>query len=290
MDSTANARGDALILVAAVIWGIAFYFQKTAMEDIGPLLFTGLRGAVAALVLLPLMLREARTSSRPGGEAVPIALVGGLLFFSAGAIQQAGLVTATVINTGLLTSLYVVVTPLMFWAIERQRPANMVWIASLVAFAGVWSLSGGHLGRLSWGDWLVVIAVLGWSAQIVVAGRAGRFGRPVTYTFTQFCVVGVLGLASAFAFEAFSLDDVVRAFDAILYVGVLSTAITFTLMAVALQRTPAPRATILLSTEVVFSSAAGYFLLGERLPLMGWMGALLIIAAVLLVRVNDASA
>ena len=280
-------RHDALILVAAMIWGVAFYFQKTAMADIGPLLFTGLRGMIAAIVLIPFMLREQRTSDVPAIRVIPVALAGGLTFFVAGAIQQQGLVTATVINTGLLTSLYVVVTPVVYWLLERRRPSRVVWIASLVAAMGVWSLSGAGFGGLSPGDWLVVLAVLGWSAHIVVSGRAARLARPATFTFLEFSVVGLIGLTSAFLFETFSFDDIVNAADSILYVGVLSTAVTFTLMAIALQHVAAPRAAVLLSSEILFSSAAGYLFLSERLSPIGWVGALLIVLAVLLVRWKD---
>ena len=174
------SRSDALILMAAAVWGVAFYFQKTAMLHIGPLLFLGLRAAVAAVALLPLAIREQSTAGHGWRDVLPIATVGAAMFFSAGAIQQSGIVSATVINTGLLTALYIVVTPFAFWAIERQRPGAMVWIAVFTAFAGVWCLSGGSLAQFSRGDLLVALSALGWGTQIVITGRAGRLARPTS--------------------------------------------------------------------------------------------------------------
>ena len=279
-------RGEYLILLAAAVWGVAFYFQKTAMLHIGPLLFLGLRTGIAAFAMLPFAIREQRAAGPSVPKVLPIAALGGLLFFSAGAVQQFGIVTATVINTGLLTALYVVVAPFAFWLIERQSPSPTVWISVAIAFLGVWGLGGGSLGAFSQGDLLVALSAIGWGTQIVITGRAGRLARPATYTCLQFSFVAVLALGLAGVLEPISLQAIVDAADSILYVGFLSTALTFGIMAVALQHVPAPRASIILSTEVLFSSAAGYFLLGERLDLLGWLGAVLILVAVLTVRLR----
>jgi drug/metabolite transporter (DMT)-like permease len=281
-----SVRGEYLILLAAAVWGVAFYFQKTAMLHVGPLLFLGLRAAIAALAILPFALREQRAPGFSVSRVLPSASLGGLLFFSAGAIQQAGIVTATVINTGLLTALYVVVTPFAYWLIERQSPSYAVWWSVVTAFLGVWLLGGGSFGEFSQGDRLIALSAIGWGILIVLIGRAGRLARPATYTSLQFCFVALASLGLASLLEPISLQSILDAADSILYVGLLSTALTFGIMAVALQHVAPPRATVLLSTEVLFSSAAGYFLLGERLSVLGWVGAALILAAVLLVRLR----
>ena len=192
----AQLRGDLLILLAAAIWGIAFYFQKTAMTHIGPLLFLGLRTLIGALALLPFALREQRlratSLSQPG--LVQIAMLGGLVFFLAASIQQYGIVTATVINTGFLTALYVIATPFAFWAIERQAPSALVWIAAGLALLGVWGLSGGSLSTLSQGDSLVALAALFWGLHMVIVGKSGSFAQPLTFTCLQFALVALLAL------------------------------------------------------------------------------------------------
>lgn len=286
-DRHNTSRGDLLVFSAALIWGAAFYFQKTAMLHIGPLLFLGLRGLVAAVALLPFALREQRKRRQASGSVVPIAILGGLVFFVAGSIQQSGIVTATVINTGLLTALYVVATPFAFWAIERRSPPTTIWVSAALAFLGVWGLSGGSFGNLSGGDLLVALAAVIWGVHIVVTGRSGKLARPLMYTFVQFVVVAAVSLSLAMAFEPIAFEAIAAASGSILYVGVLSSALTFGIMAIALQYIPAPRATVILSLEVLFSAAAGYVLLGERLPPVGWAGAATILAAVLLVRVRD---
>jgi len=281
-----TSRGDLLALLAALIWGVAFYFQKTAMLHVGPLLFLASRSVVAAVVLFPFVLREQRKSGSGSANVVPIAIIGGLVFFSAGSAQQFGLVTVSVINTGLLTALYVVATPFAFWLIERQSPPAWIWIPVGLAFLGVWGLSGGSFGSLSRGDMLVAASAMLWGIHIVVIGKSGRMAQPLTFTFVQFVVVAAISLSLAAAFEPISLQAIIESADSILYLGVMSSAIAYPIMAIALQRISAPRASIILSVEVLFSAAAGYVLLGERLPPVGWAGAALILAAVLFVRVR----
>ena len=270
-----------------MIWGIAFYFQKTAMLHIGPLLFLGLRSVTAALALLPFALREQRRRATGTQSIVPIAILGGLIFSLAGAMQQFGIVTATVINTGLLTALYVVVTPFAFWLIEGRAPAGLVWLSVALSFGGVWALGGGSLGSLSTGDVLIALASLLWGLLIVVTGRSSRQAQPLTYTLIQFAVTAGVCLTLAAALEPISLIAIRDAAASILYVGLLSSALTFGLMATALQYVPAPRVSVMLSVEVLFATAAGYILLGERLTPLGWLGAAAIISAVLIVRLRD---
>lgn len=290
VDQTLNkVTGELLIVVAALIWGVAFYFQKTAMLHIGPLLFLGLRGAVAACVLIPFAVFEQRRSGQPLSGVLPVACVGGVVFFLAAFTQQAGIVTASVTNTGFLTALYVVVTPFLFWVYKKQRPSAITWLSAALAFVGVWALSGGSLGLLSSGDLLVAGSSLFWATLLITTGEASKWARPLTYTCVQFLIVAILGICGALLFESVSLAAIGRASSAVAYVGVLSSALTFAIMAIALKSVPAPRASILLSLETLFAAMAGYVLLNERLTPIGWCGAALILGAVLVLRLRSAA-
>lgn len=288
ISTGSSTRGDILILVAALIWGVAFYFQKTAMDHVGPLLFIGLRGLVAAVALIPFALVEQRRREPGQGSVVPVAVLGGIVFFLAGAVQQYGIVTATVTNTGFLTALYVVATPFVYWFVKRKPPGSTVWLAVILSFTGSWALAGGSVGGFSGGDALVAVAVIGWAVLIVVTGESARFAQPLTFTLIQFVVVSILGLTLAFMLEPIAADAVLDASESILYVGLLSSALTFGLMAVALRYVAAPRAAIMLSAETIFAAIAGYALLGERLTPASWAGAALIMSAVVLTRLRKA--
>src|SRR5262245_30948138 len=121
-------HADLVLLLAAAIWGVAFVFQKSAMSNIGPLTFIAASCAVAALALAPLALRERRNAGTPAGPGFGATVLWGAgAFLIAAWIQQEGITTATVINTGFLTTLYVVITPFIAWAWSGKVPATMVW-------------------------------------------------------------------------------------------------------------------------------------------------------------------
>jgi drug/metabolite transporter (DMT)-like permease len=282
---------DFLLLFAAAIWGLAFYFQKTAMSDVGPYVFITARSLLASLVLLPLALLELRGrangTDRPDVDLpglVKLGLMGGLVFFIGAALQQIGLLTATVTNAGFLTGIYVVITPFIVWLTARRAPSSVVWMAVGMAFVGTWALGGGTVGGFSYGDALIAICAIFWATHIVVTSRSPRFGMPMTFTCVQFATVATIATIAALLFEPISADALVRASGAILYVGLLSSALTFTLAAIAMKHTPASEAAVLMSMETLFAALAGALLLGERLPPIGLFGAALLFSASLLVQ------
>jgi drug/metabolite transporter (DMT)-like permease len=278
-------QADLLLVAAAAIWGFGYLFQKTAMADVGPFTFVAARAIIAALCLAVVATFEARRAPTPMPRSLArTALVAGFLFFIAAAVQQSGMVTASVTNTGFLTALDVVTTPLMAWLVFRRTPNRVVWPAVALAFAGVWLLGGGSIGGLGLGDILVAASAIGWSAHLLVVSGAAAHGRPIAFTALQFAVVAVCAGAAALIAEPVSLAALTAAAPSILYVGVLSSAFTFAALAAALRHTPPTEAAILVSTEVLVAAFAGVVFLGDRLTPVGWAGAALMFAATLLVQ------
>lgn len=280
-------NADIALLFAAAVWGLAFVFQKSAMDHIGPLAFIAARGAIAAVALAPLALREhwrVASSGSPGFWI--IAVSGGIAFFIAAWLQQTGICTATVTNTGFLTALYVVITPFIAWGWSGKVPNPIVWPAVALSAVGTWLLGGGTLSAFSTGDALVALSALFWAIHVVVTGRASPYGRPIAFTAVQFAVVGALALIASSLFETTTLDGLRRALPDIAYVGLLSSALTFTILTVALQYTPPSEAAVIVSLETVFAALAAYILLGERLAYIGWAGAALILSATLLLQLS----
>lgn len=280
-------RADLLLLLAAAVWGVAFYFQKAAMEHIGPFLFIAARGLIAAVCLMPLALIEARRVANSWSSGlVQIGVAGGLAFLVGASLQQTGLIDATVTNAGFLTGLYVVATPLMAWIAFKERPAVYVWPAVALAFLGVWLLGGGTVGGFSTGDGLIAASAVAWAIHMLITSRATIYGRPVAYTAMQFACVAVGGGILTLAIEHNTLDGLYKALPAVAYVGVLSSALTFTLLAIALKDTPPGEASILMSMETLFAAAAGVLFAGEWLAPIGWVGAALMFSATILVQIG----
>jgi drug/metabolite transporter (DMT)-like permease len=269
---------------------VAFLFQKSAMDHVGPLAFIAARGAVAAVALAPLAWREhRRAATAPAGPGFwAVATWGGVAFFVAAWLQQAGIRTASVTNTGFLTALYVVLTPFVAWAWSGKVPSPMVWPAVALSAGGTWLLGGGTLDAFSSGDRLVALSALFWAIHVVITGRAAPFGRPVGFTAVQFAVVAVLAALGSALAETTTLTGLAGAAPDILYVGLLSSALTFTILTVALQYTPPSEAAVIVSMETVFAALAAYLVLGERLTAVGWLGAASILGGTLLLQIGPA--
>ena len=283
-------QANTLLLISGAMWGMGFVAQSTAMEAIGPFLFIGLRFAIAGISMLPFALRE--------GRQAPVSLSPvdwrnflcvGLLLFGGMAAQQVGLMTTTVTNSGFLTGLYVVMVPFLGVILFRQWPHSIVWPAALCALTGIWLLSGGSAVSLRTGDWLTILCAAFWALQVIyIARSAGRTGRPVTLAVTQFFVTAAISLAIALSVEPIVLTEILRALPELLYAGIFSGGIAFTLQVVGQRYTTAPQAAIFLSTEAVFAALFGAVFLGERLPPAGLLGCSLIFSAILLVEVVPA--
>ncbi len=279
-------QADLLLLMTAAIWGLAFVFQKTAMADIGPLTFITARSALATLALAPFAWLEVRRAAEPVDPYFArVVGLSGVLFFLGATLQQAGLVTATVSNTGFLTALYVVFVPLIAWAWYKVAPSPIVWPAAAASFVGTWLLGGGSVGALTAGDIMVAVSALFWAGHVVSTGIAAHYGRPILFTCLQFAIVTLIALVGALIFETISLAAIWRAAPEIAYVGLLSSALTFTILTLAMRHTPPSEAALIVSTESLFGALAGALLLGERLTLIAWTGAALIILATVAIQI-----
>ena len=288
-------RADLYLLMIAVIWGLSFVFQKSAMAHLGPLTFIAARSLVAIAALLPLAIAEYRwlqTRPEAGGVKIwPPGLLGaglktGCAFMTAAALQQFGLLTATASNGGFLTALYVVLTPPLAWALRGTRPGPVLIPAVLLSAMGTWMLGGGSFAALSTGDWLVAACAIFWALHSILSESAARYDRPVLFSAIQLVTVAGLAAIGATAFETARIGAVLAAWREILFVGLLASALTVTVFTMALKHAPASEAAVIVSTESLFAALAGAMFLGERLTIVAWAGAGLIMAAVVLVQVG----
>lgn len=285
-----RVQANTLLLLAGAIWGAGFIAQSTAMETLGPIWFIGLRFAVATLVALPFALWE---KSHAAGPIRPNDLGGfiltGLALFAAAAFQQVGLLTTTVTNSGFLTGLYVVFTPILTVLLLRRRPHWVIWPAALLASFGIFLLSGGTFAALTLGDMLTIVCAVLWSVQMICVGVfSGRSGRPVALSLIQFSVCAVLGCAAGLLFEPISLAAIKGALPEILYAGFFSSGLAFIFQNVAQRYTTAPQAAIFLSSEALFAALFGVLLLGETISPAGYVGCAIIFIAMLAVELLPA--
>lgn len=280
-----RVQANLLLLLAGVIWGMGFVAQSTAMASIGPFLFIGVRSAIAALTVLPFSIAEARRSSHKlqSPNYLFFMLVGATLFTGL-ALQQIGLITTSVTNAGFLTGLYVVMVPVLGVIIFRSWPHPVVWPSAAACLAGIFLLSGGALSALKQGDWLVICGALFWAMQVLLISRANLAGRPITLSCIQFATASVAGLAIALAVEDINWNIVALTWKELLFTGVFSSGVAFTLQAIGQRYTTSAQAAIFLSSEALFAALFGAIFLGDRLTFIGFIGCGLLFAAMLVVE------
>lgn len=280
-------RSDGVLLIAAIIWGTAFIAQKNANEHIGPVLFVGLRFVLSACILIPLVLYEAKKQSVPINKR-DFSLAGliGFCLFCGASLQQVGLVTTTATNGGFLTALYVVFVPFVVWIFTKKRPRAIVLLACVFSIAGAWLLAfNGHVQGAHLGDALLLIADLAWASAItLIPIFLNRTHRPFLLSFVQYSVTAVLGLFLGFLFEPASQLQIQLSMPAILYAGIVSGGLAFTLQIIAQKHIPTAEAALIMSLESVFAAIAGAIILGERLKLSAMSGCALILLAVIVVE------
>jgi len=283
-------KADALLMLTAIIWGAAFVAQRLGMEHIGPFTFNGIRFALGALALQPLIWRMQRTRASEGGRPgldsarlIRCGLLAGCVLFAGAALQQVGIVYTTAGKAGFITGLYVVMVPL-FGLFLRQRAGAGTWIGALAAAVGLYLLSVNEDFTIAYGDVLELIGAVFWAGHVLLIGRLSP-GMDATdavkLASAQFAVCSLLSLGVAVATEPIVLAGLSAAAVPILYGGLMSVGVAYTLQVVAQRDANPAHAAIILSLEAVFAAVAGYFLLGEVLAVRALIGCALMLGGML---------
>ena len=273
------------ILAAAAIWGLAFVPQQTAMKTLSPMWFLTLRFLLSMVVTAPfLVFEQKRAQALPTGRAWRMILTVAGVFLVANILQQISLITTSVTNAGFITSLYILFTPLVAMALTHERPGASVWPAAGLGLFGAWLLGGGGADFVV-GDVLLMFGAVLWATQIVLIGKTMKYvNRPLLLVMVQYAAIVVGAGSWAVAFDPISWDAIGAAWKEILYAGVISGGIGYTLQAMAQRHTHASDAAIIFATEAPFAALFGVWLLGDTLGLGQWAGSAAIFVAVILVQ------
>ena len=296
-----KAKGPLLLLVTALLWGLAFVAQTTAANDVGPFTFNASRNFVGALFLSGVIAYRRRSGQdRPAtddgtGYSRRTLLVAGVLcgvaLCVASYLQQAGITAyppeaAASSRSGFVTATYMVMVAVMLMFMGK-RPHPLVLVAVVVAMAGMYLLCVPNgLGSVYVGDWLVLASAFGYAVHILVIDRYTRIDG-VRLSRVQLLVAGVISLVCALVFERPEPAAVLAAIVPILYAGICSDGIAYTLQIVAQKTTEATVASIIMSLEAVFAALGGWLILSESLTAVELAGCALVFAAVLLSQVPD---
>ncbi|MFL9904898.1 DMT family transporter [Paraburkholderia sp. RL17-337-BIB-A] len=294
-DTRQHLRANLLMLIAAMIWGSAFVAQRLSLDAIGPFLFTGLRFLLGALVVLAMIVcarRSARaelSKREPGGarELFGAGVLLGLVLAASISLQQIGLQYTKVANAGFISSLYVVIAPLL-GVLFRHRTGFGTWLGATLAALGMYFLSVNEHFSILYGDWYQLAGALVISVQMMLVGRFALRHDPLMLALVQFVTCGLACLVVGLAIEPVSLVVIERAAPTILYGGALSVGIAYTIQVVAQKHATPSHAAVIFSMEGVFAALAGWLVLGETLSARALFGCTLMLAGLIVCQVMPA--
>ena len=285
-----------LLFLTAFIWGTAFVAQSQAMDMVGPLTFNAARLIVGGVVLLPCIRLLDALRARSGEAADPGSrrdlLVGGVccgvVLFAASAFQQTGIQYTTVGKAGFITALYIVLVPLA-GVIFGRRIGAALWAGVALAVAGMYFLCMTGETGVNRGDVLCFVCALFFTAHILVIDHFSPRVDGVRLSCAQFFVGGVISLVGMFLFEKPDWPHVLAAWFPILYAGVLSSGVAYTLQIVAQKNVNPTLASLIMSLESVFSALSGWIILGQGLSGRELMGCAMMFAAIILAQMPGKS-
>ncbi|GAB4334068.1 MAG: DMT family transporter [Desulfobulbaceae bacterium] len=279
-----SMRGNTALLLATLAWGTTFVVQRTAMDHLGPFTYSGLRFLLGALFLLPFALYRYRTRKvrpAPVHLAFGASLLTGFLVFLGINLQQIGLVSSTAGKGGFITGLYVIIVPI-YGVFFGQRAGPGVWTGALLAVAGLYLLSvTGGIGGLAPGDGWILAGAFVWALQVHALSWLSPKMDWLLLALGQSLVCSLFSLGVGLVLEPVTFAAVSEAGFDILYGGIVSVGIGYTLQVVGQRYARAAHAAIIMQMEAVVAVGAGWLFLGEVLTPRGMVGCLLMLAGML---------
>lgn len=292
-------KSDFILLFVATIWGLAFVAQRMGMDHVGPYTFNGIRFALGACSLIPLMIAAKRKKKQSLKNIVSKeqknyilynsniktnlkgGIIAGIALFAGASFQQVGLVHTTAGKAGFITGLYVVIVPLigLLW---KEKTGAGTWIGAILATVGLYLLSVTETLTISYGDFLELAGALCFAMHVILVGKLGARMDTLTLSFIQSMFCSVASLTVACIMETVTLQDIEMAALPIIYGGIFSVGIAYSLQIYGQKTSHPAHAAILLSLESVMAALGGWLILGELLSGRALSGCVIMMGGMLI--------
>lgn len=291
-------KGELILLLAAILWGTCFVFQKIGMDYIGAYTLGAFRFIIGGLALIPVMIIFSKIETKKSGEKVDAYFgfgdkhlyIGGILcgiaLFAAASLQQIGLQYTTAGKAGFLTSLSIVLVAIITIVLTRKVQINTL-IGVLLAVAGRYLLCMVQGFYLEKGDAYELAGVIFWAIQILAIDKYSKKVDGIKFSFVQFMTTGILSCAFMFLFENPQWNDIKNGIVPILYTAIIEVAVAYTLQIIGQKHTPPVIASVILSLESVFSVISGVIILNEIMSFREILGCVFMLIAVVIAKAPD---
>lgn len=282
-------KGSFMLLITAIVWGFAFTAQSVGLDSVGSFTFNSIRYFIGGLVLLPVIFIMGKIQGRKESTFNKQALKGGICcgicLFVASSFQQYSLNYTTVGHCSFITAMYVIFVPVVETIMGRKNDKK-IWVCVFLALIGMYLLTmTGENFTLSKGDLLVLIGSLCFTAHIMIIDKFSPTADGVTISCIQFFTASILSVPVMLFAEAPQAGAIVSAWLPILYAGVMSCGVAYTLQVVYQKDVPPTPASIILCLESVFGVIGGWLLLGQNLSVREIVGCVLMFIAIVLAQI-----
>lgn len=278
-----NKLSSFLLIIVAFIWGTAFVAQTSGMKSMGPFTFTAFRLLIGGIVILPFSFFYLRKNNHFEFKSIILIIFMSLALLIGALFQQVALLYTNVANVAFLTALYVPIVPLIYFLYLKKPVSKSIIVAAFLCILGVWLLSENDLEFGNYGDILSIIGAFFWSLHIILISKSTQMKlEPVVTAAFHIFFAGLLCLVLAFSLEKPNYIDISLGAFELIYTGVFSIGLGFTLQTIAQKNSPPTNVAIILSLESVFASIAALILLGQYLNTKSILGCSLILFGVIL--------
>ena len=279
-------RATIFIFLTALIWGVAFTFQIVGMESMGPLTYNGVRFLIASISLIPVIAIIDRSfpSKEERKTLIKYGSLCGLVLFIAGNLQQVGMMhDGSAGKAGFITSLYIIIVPL-FTLFAGKKPGMLLWIGAFLSLIGIYFISWtGGFSSFTIGDGLLFACAVFFALHIIVVGiSVEKVKSPIQLSFVQFLVSGSITTLLALFTEDITFAGLKAGFIPLIYGGVISSGIAYTLQVVGQKHVPPTRAAIIFSLESFFAVLGAAIIIGESMTTRGYVGCAFIFTGVVI--------
>jgi drug/metabolite transporter (DMT)-like permease len=264
-----------MLLVAALLWGFAFVAQRHGMKFVGPFFFNGVRFILGAVAILPFSGLKFTRKELQAGVSL------GVVLFMAATLQQFGVVHTTAGKAGFITGLYIIFVPIL-GVFSGDNASVRTWLGVLTAVGGLYLLSIHGKVDIDLGDSLVLMCAVLFAVHVRMVGLYARLHSPFRLAFLQFAVCGLLSLTGWGVIEKADVSGWNQALTAILYGGLVSVGIAYTLQFFGQRHAPAADCAVILSLEGAFAVLGGFLILGETMSFQALSGCLLMLIGAIL--------
>ncbi|MDL2218630.1 DMT family transporter [Christensenellaceae bacterium OttesenSCG-928-M15] len=287
MDKT-TLRNSLLLLLTATIWGFSFVAQSVGMDYVGPLTFNGVRCILGGVVLLPLVFRQRAVNKKSGvtynrRTLIIGGVLCGLFLCAASTLQQYGILYTTVGKSGFITAFYIVLVPI-FGIFLKKKTTPLIWGSVAIALVGLYLLCINEALSVNIGDLLTLLCAVLFTGHILVIDHFSPKADGVALSCIQFFTSGVILVIAALIFESPTIANILSAWAPILYAGVLSCGVAYTLQIIAQKNMNPTVASLILSLESCISVLAGWLILGQSLTTRELIGCAIMFAAIILAQ------